>query len=151
MEAAARKALSSLRIPCWGSESRPGEPGRYGVVFPGGRRALVLPVGTGEVSLDLMAAARCDYLLLAESTEGVWRLAGFLYWFEAKGRGLTGSRSCSGLKPRPLGTLPEAALRPFPYFVAMLLGSLRILIAGDPAVPPPIEPGGPVNGGASGP
>jgi hypothetical protein len=110
---------------------------------------MVLPVSTGEVSLDLMAAAGCDYLLLAENAEAGWRITGFVYWFEAKGRGLTGSRSCSGLTPRPLRTLPEYALRPFPYVVAMLLGSLRILMAGDPAVPPPIEPGRRVNGGPS--
>jgi hypothetical protein len=140
-EAAARRALSALGIPCWGSEEGPGNPGRFGVVFRGGRRALVMPVGTGEVSLDLMAAARCDYLILAEPGDRHWRITGYLYWFEAKGRGLTDLRRCSELRPRPLDTLPEAPLRALHFRLARLIGSLRLLIAGDPAVPRPIDPG----------
>jgi hypothetical protein len=145
-EAAARKALISRGVPCWGSEARPGEHGRFGLVFRGGRRALVLPVRTGRVSLDLMAAARCDYLILACHGEDGWRIAGFVYWFEAGGRGLTDPRSCSGLRPRPLDTLPESPLRVLPCRLAMLLGSLRLLMAGDPSVPSPMDPGSVIGG-----
>gem|GEM_PF-4695862 len=140
-EAAARKALISRGVPCWGSEKMPGEQGRFGVVFRGGRRALVLPVRTGKASRDLMAAARCDYLILAGHGEDGWRVTGFVYWFEAGGRGLTDLRSCSELRPRPLDTLPEAQLRALHFRLARLIGSLRLLIAGDPAVPRPIDPG----------
>lgn len=145
-EAAVRKALKALGIPCWGSEAREGAPGRYGILFRSGRRAMVLPLRSGEISLDLMAAARCDYLILADSSEDGWRIPGFVYWFEAWGRGLTGTLSGASLRPRPLESFPERAMRPARRAAAMLSGSFRLLLAGDPPTPDPIDPGS-VSGG----
>jgi len=142
-EAAARRCLASMGVPSWGSEESPGAAGRYGLVFMSGRRALVLPIEDGTVSTDAMAAARCDYLMLAGGGEGEtgWGITGFVYWFEVDGDGLTGEVPCSSLCPRPVQDLPEVASRPSCYRLARFLGSLKLLFLGDPVTPPPADPG----------
>jgi len=142
-EAAAAGELASLGVPVWGPAERRWRPGRYGLVFRSGRRALVLPVREALVSLDMMAAAKCDYLILAAPADdgGGPATAGFVWWFELGGRSPSETVPCRDLQPRPLGDLPEPPLTPLRYVAALVLGSLRLLLAGERPVPPPTDPG----------
>jgi hypothetical protein len=123
-EAIARRWFLSERIPCWCSPDPPGTDGRYSLVFANGSRSMVdLPDGNGS-SFDSMAKARCEWLVVVRLSGGQsGHPCGFLRIGESVIR-----------TPRLLRDL----LVPPRFFTpAYLMGSLRMLVAGERGVPDP--------------
>lgn len=83
-------------------------------------------------AFDAMAAARCHFCLLMAPVGRAWRPAGFYTLEEASAlppwRPPAPVRAASGL--------PEAIGRPRSRLVAALLGTLSLLVAGEPDPPP---------------
>jgi len=138
-EACARHWFLGMGVPCWSDPFPPGEAGRYGLLFQGARRALVLPEEgpAAELSFDGIMKAKCDYLVsvrLDGEREGI--PTGFLYWFDLDAEeGIDRNIRTSTLLLRRMTDFPELMNAPQCFRRAFLYGSLMLLLRGEPAVP----------------
>ncbi len=129
-------------LPCWRTSQPPECRERYGLLFPSGRRALVT-VGIGNpYSFDRMARAKCDYLIRFEmDDERSGRPDGFFYLDDIRNpRSLLWIPDLQGMVMRSMEDFPELTDKPENFRMQYLIGSLRLLIRGDPQVPPPLTP-----------
>ena len=142
-EAVARRWFLSDRIPCWRTPQHPSCKGRYSLLFASGRRAIVVPAGRRRVSFDIMANARCDYLLtveMADTSSGY--VSGFFYLLDIRKPGNIGWRpDLEVLDTRSIDDFPEIREIPNNFKLRYFLESLRLLIMSDRKVPLPIKPG----------
>ncbi|MEN8209115.1 MAG: hypothetical protein ABFR50_07670 [Candidatus Fermentibacteria bacterium] len=142
-EAVARRWFQSEKIPCWRTPQSPSDKGRYSLLFRSGRRAIVVPAGRRRVSFDIMADARCDYLLTVEmKNTSSGYVSGFFYLFDIRKPGNIGWRpDLQVLKTRSMDDFPELNHKSDNFKLSYFLQSLRLLIMGDRKVPLPIQPG----------
>lgn len=140
-EAVARRWFLARRLPCWRTAQSPGAKGRYGLVFPGGRRALVLPAGGATCSFDDMATAKCDYLLhVVPEGERSGSVDGYLMLRDIRKPGdLSWLPDLDSLELRPMEEFPELGTRPDHYRLSYIMGSLALLFRGELPVPAPLE------------
>ncbi|MBN1434877.1 hypothetical protein JW921_08965 [Candidatus Fermentibacterales bacterium] len=140
-EAVARRALLRIGLPSWRSDDSPGSRGRYGLLFTGGRRAIVVPRQVPSLpKLDEMLLAASDFLLVVsvsrDRTGG--RLVGFATWSEYGDQttmGLAGVPDALALHPP--GRLTEL-LSPVSHpGIVLALATFRLLAIGEkrPAAP----------------
>ena len=141
-EAVARKWFLNEKTPCWRTPQRPSDKARYSLLFSGGRRAIVVPSGRRRVSFDIMADARCDYLLTVEMKDTFsGHVNGFFYLFDIRKPGNIEWRpELEVLNTRSMDDFPEFRKKPENFRFRYLLESLRILIMNDRKVPPPMKP-----------
>jgi hypothetical protein len=128
-EAVARRWLIRCGVPCWRSADPPGKDGRYSLLFADGSRALV---GLTDCvrDFDAMARARCSWLVLVDLPRPAsGSAAGFVHLLDP---GFTGSTRLPDDLPPLLGRCRRVRL-------SLLLGSVRLLLLGEP-VPPDPEP-----------
>lgn len=123
------KWLKLHGVPCWTAPSLPGAVHRYGLVARDGTRLLVVPRVTPD-TMDEAAGARCAVTAVVDcvTRTGGGRLKGWL--------------TLAGLQKRqadehlnPPGALPGFLGVPRRYAVAYILGSARLLVAGEPEPP----------------
>ena len=140
-EAVARRWFVSGRTPCWRTPQHPSSKGRYSLLFSNGRRAIVVPAGRRRVSFDIMAEARCDYLLTVELKDNAsGYVSGFFYLFDIRKPGNIEWRpDLEILDTRPMDDFPELSGKPDNFKLRYFLQSLRLLIMGDRIVPPPFK------------
>jgi hypothetical protein len=139
-ESVARRWFLLKRLPCWRTSQRLQASDRYSLVFPSGRRALVSPASGNPYSLDWMARAKCDYLIKVELAEVSGHPAGFFFLHDLRNPdNLLWVPDLSELVTRPMCEFPELSNTPRRFHLSYLIGSLRLLLTGDPAVPPPLE------------
>lgn len=137
-----RNWLRSLGIPSWTWPGPPDAEGAYDLLLPSGRRALVRSWPDAGTGYEDMASAGCEYLI-AVSPDPDGRMIP---------RALL-TLACPGLRENPLrkpslesldcmlpGEIAALEGRPRSHRLAFLLGSLALLLAGDPAAPPPSLP-----------
>lgn len=147
-EACTRRWFLRRQVPCWSDPTPPGSPGRYGLLFRGGRRAMVIPSlgATPILTFDRMMKARCDYLIPVRLVDGKGGAPeGFLFWYDLPHGGRKGIEEpirLSTLLRRDMETFPELIERPGHFRTACLMGALRLLVRGEPTSPTPIDPGG---------
>jgi hypothetical protein len=143
-EAVARRWLGSTGVPAWRNPDAPGASGRYSLILADGRRIAVSPLGKCCWSFDGMAAAKCCLLVVVDlqeeraggCPEGFLHLSDLLAWADPERMVDFGK---TGLRPAgDIGTVLHPARRPR---LANLLGTLRLLIAGEPEAPAPQRPG----------
>lgn len=141
-EAVARRWFLARGLPCWRTAQPPGAGNRYGIVFPSGRRALVVPTGTGGHSFERMASAKCDYLILVGLRNGrCGAVEGYFKLHDLRKPGdLLWAPDLETLEPRAIEEFPELVRRPACFRRSCFLGSLRLLIGGELPVPPPLSP-----------
>lgn len=137
-----RDWLRSLGIPSWTWPGPLGAEGAYDLLLPSGRRALVRPWPDAGAGFEDMASAGCEYLVaVSPGPEGRMVPRALL------------TLACPGLRTKPLRRPPLDSLdclppeeiavlegRPRSLRISFLLGSLALLLAGDPAAPPPSLP-----------
>jgi len=126
-------------LPCWRT-SQPLEcTGRYSLVFPCGRRAIVLPSGTQPSSLGEMAQAKCDYQIFVRmDDELTGRPKGYLKLTDlTEASGADRIRKPGAVDLRGMSTFPELRSRPVKFRRSYFLGSMRLLLRGELKVPPP--------------
>ena len=140
-EAVARRWFLNERILCWRTPQHPSDTGRYSLLFGGGRRAIVVPAGRRRVSFDIMADARCDYLLTVEMKDtSSGYVNGFFYLFDIRKPGNIEWRpDLEVLETRSMDEFPELSKKPGNFKLRYFLQSLKLLIMGDRKVPPPLE------------
>lgn len=140
-EAVARRWFLRQGLPCWRTGQHPGSPGRYGLVFPTGRRTLVSPEGFSGYSFDSMAAARCHYLLkVIMNSETSGEPDGFFGLFDIRKPGeLDWRPDLETLETRPMDEFPELDRRPANFRRSYILGSLKLLLLSELRVPPPSD------------
>lgn len=140
-EAVARRWFLHNGVPCWRTPQLPSDKGRYSLLFGGGRRAIVVPAGRRRVSFDIMADARCDYLLTVEMKDtSSGYVNGFFYLFDIRKPGNTEWRpDLEVLETRSMDDFPELSEKPGNFKLRYFLQSIRLLIMGDRKVPPPLE------------
>ncbi len=139
-EAVARRWFLREKILCWRTPQRPSDKGRYSLLFGSGRRAIVVPSGRRRVSFDVMADARCDYLLTVEMKDtSSGYVSGFFYLFDIRKPGNIGWRpDLETLDTRSMVDFPELNAKPTNFKLSYFLQSLRLLITGDRKVPSPL-------------
>ncbi|MCK5117272.1 MAG: hypothetical protein KAR44_11780 [Candidatus Aegiribacteria sp.] len=142
-EAVARRWFLNEYIPCWRTPQRPPDKGRYSLLFASGRRAIVVPAGRRRVSFDIMANARCDYLLTVDMQDASsGHVSGFFYLFDIRKPGNIEWRpDLDILDTRSMDDFPELQKIPRNFRLSYFLQSLRLLIMGDRKVPLPIPDG----------
>jgi hypothetical protein len=139
-EATARRWLVSLGVPAWRNPAPPSEGGRYSLILACGKRIAVSPAGARIWSFDSMAAARCSVLLVMDpGPDGSDRTpAGWLRLRDVLASGdPEEAADLVHLALRPAGSLASQLPRSRRSRLAFLLGSLRLLLLGEPAAPPP--------------
>ena len=141
-ESVARASLMRMGLPSWRSDAPPGTPGRYGLCFDSGRRALVGITGRGDapVDLDRMLSARCDLLLVVrlDRDERGGSLSGFATWDEIMRRERAGMVPDLRAMPlHPSRLLPGLLRAPRLPRLSMLVGTVLLLLLGEPPTPPP--------------
>jgi len=138
-EAVARRWFLNGRILCWRTPQHPSENGRYSLLFESGRRAIVVPAGRRRVSFDIMAGARCDYLLTVEMEDASsGYVNGFFYLFDIRKPGNIEWRpDLEVLETRSMDSFPELSDKPDNFKLRYFLQSLRLLILSDRKVLPP--------------
>ena len=140
-EAVARRWFLSKKILCWRTPQHPSDNGRYSLLFGGGRRAIAVTAGRRGISFDILANARCDYLLTVEmedTTSGY--VNGFFYLFDIRKPGNIEWRpDLEVLDTRSMDDFPELSKKPGNFKLRFFLQSLRLLIMGDRKVPPPLR------------
>jgi len=136
-EAVARRWFLQNGIPCWRTPQRPSDDGRYSLLFSSGRRAIAVPAGKGSISFDLMAKARCDYLMTVKmETVSSGYVNGYFLLFDIRKPGNIGWRpDLEVLDLRKMETFPEN--KPDHFRLSYFLNSLKLLIMNDLKVPPP--------------
>ncbi|MCD4777228.1 MAG: hypothetical protein K8S15_14415 [Candidatus Aegiribacteria sp.] len=141
-EAVARRWFLQKEIPCWRTPQRPSDDGRYSLLFSSGRRAIVTPVGRRRISFDIMAKAKCDYLLTVEmENDSSGYIQGFFNLFDIRKPGNIEWRPDLGvLQTRSMDDFPELNEKPDHFRLNYILNSLRLLIMNDKKVPPPLKP-----------
>ena len=139
-EAVARRWFLRERTLCWRTPQRPPDKGRYSLLFGSGRRAIAVPSGRRRISFDVMADARCDYLLTVEMKDASsGYVSGFFYLFDIRKPDNIGWRpDLEVLDTRPMDGFPELNDKPTNFKLSYFLQSLRLLITGDRKVPPPL-------------
>ena len=139
-EAVARRWFLSKRTLCWRTPQRPSGNGRYSLLFGSGRRAIVVPSGRRRVSFDVMANARCDYLLTVEMKDASsGYVSGFFYLFDIRKPGNIGWRpDLEVLDTRSMDGFPELSGKLANFKLRYFLQSLRLLIMNDRKVPSPL-------------
>ncbi len=140
-EAVARRWFLFNGVPCWRTPQRTTDKGRYSLLFSSGRRAIVVPAGRRRVSFDIMADARCDYLLTVEMKDtSSGFVNGFFYLFDIRKPGNIEWRpDLEVLDTRSMDDFPELREKPGNFKLRYFLQSLRLLIMGDRKVPPPLK------------
>ncbi len=141
-EAAARRWFLSNGVPCWRTPQHPSDKGRYSLLFSSGRRAIVVPSGRRRVSFDIMADARCNYLLTVEmQNTSSGYVSGFFYLFDIRKPGNIEWRpDLEVLETRSMDDFPELSDKPDNFKLRYFLQSLRLLILGERKVPLPQKP-----------
>ncbi len=140
-EAVARRWFLSNKVPCWRTPQHPADNGRYSLLFSNGRKAIVVPAGRRRISFDIMANARCDYLLIVkmEDTYSGY-VNGFFYLFDIRKPGNIEWRpDLELLNTREMDTFPELRAEPGNFRLIYFLQSLRLLIMNDRKAPPPLK------------
>ncbi|RKZ08075.1 hypothetical protein DRQ25_09965 [Candidatus Fermentibacteria bacterium] len=142
-EAVARRWFLHNGVSCWRTPQHPPDKGRYSLLFSSGRRAIVVPAGRRRVSFDIMADARCDYLLTVEMKDtSSGYVSGFFYLFDIRKPGTIEWRpDLEVLNTRSMDNFPELSENSGNFKLRFFLQSLRLLIMGDRKVPHPIQPG----------
>lgn len=140
-EAVARRWFLNEKTPCWRTPQRPSDKGRYSLLFSVGRRAIVVPAGRRRISFDIMADARCDYLLTVEmENDFSGYVNGFFYLFDIRKPGNIDWRpELEALDTRSMDDFPELSEKPDNFKLRYFLQSLRLLIMNDRKVPPPLK------------
>lgn len=128
-EAWLRRWLIRRGVPCWTHPELPGYPGRYGLLLWNGSRILVEP-GFTRHSRDRALEARCGIIAWVEARleDGEVRFQGWCPLSLLPG----GTGGPEGLPPE---RLPDHAGVPLRFLPAYIAGSLRLLLAGEPAPP----------------
>lgn len=141
-EAVARRWFLGNGIPCWRTPQHPSDNGRYSLLFSSGRRAIAVPAAGRRISFDIMAHARCDYLLTVEMEDySSGYVKGFFYLFDIRKPGNIEWRpDLNFFDPRSMDDFPELNERPDNFRFSYLCKSIRLLIMGDREVPFPIQP-----------
>jgi len=144
-ESVARRWFLQKGLPCWRTRQPPSSHGRYGLVFPSGRRALASPSECNGYSFDHMAAARCDYLLkVVMEGESSGNVDGFFTLFDVRKPGdLLWKPDLEMLETRPMEEFPELAMKPEHFRRSYILGSLILLLMSELKTPPPGDTGKP--------
>ena len=142
-EAVARRWFLHNGVPCWRTPQRPSDKSRYSLLFSSGRRAIVVPAGRRRVSFDIMADARCDYLLTVEMKDtSSGYVSGFFYLFDIRKPGNVEWRpDLEVLDTRSMDNFPELSEISGNFKLRYFLQSLRLLIMGDRKAPLPIQHG----------
>jgi len=135
-EAVARRWFISNGVPCWRTNQSPSAAPRYGLLFRSGRRAVVSS-GCRTFSFDEMAAARCQYLVRVRmDSDYTGTAAGYFNLRDMRMPGnILWKPDLQRLEPRTMDNFPELARRPRHFRISYILGSLRLLLAGEPSVP----------------
>jgi len=138
-EAIARRWFLQRKLPCWRTSRQPSDACRYSLVFESGRRAIVTPSGRRRISFDIMAKARCEYLLTVEmKDDSSGYVDGFFYLFDIRKPGNIDWRpDLKVLCLREMESFPELCEKPDHFRLSYFLSSLRLLITGDPKAPIP--------------
>lgn len=141
-EAVARRWFLNERILCWRTPQRPSDDGRYSLLFSSGRRAIAVPAGRRRISFEIMAKAKCDYLLTVEMEDDArGYVNGFFYLFDIRKPGNIEWRpDLEVLDPRKMVAFPELHKKPEHFKLSYFLQSLRLLLMNDRKVPPPLKP-----------
>ena len=128
-EAWLRKWLALRGVPCWTAPSLPGGTHRYSLVTSDGTRILVVP-RISAATTDDAAAARCGITAVVNRTTrtGGGDLQGWLTLAELRKPDPEGHLN-------PPGELPGFLGVPRRYLVAYIVGSIRLLLAGEPKPP----------------
>jgi len=140
-EAVARRWLGERDVPSWRSADPPGAEGRYGLLLPGWRRAMVWPSDARPPGFDAMAAAKCE-LGIAVGLDGEGTSGEVAGWLELADVPRIPPHLETGDAPplRPPDRLPQRIGRRRHSRLVLAAGLLRILAAGEPAPPPPPFP-----------
>ncbi|HOD19735.1 MAG TPA: hypothetical protein PLV86_05630 [Candidatus Fermentibacter daniensis] len=140
---AARRWLSSRGLPCWARAGGKSVDSMYDLLLPSGGRILVRPWPVTGASFEDMAAARCEYLLAVEMSPpggggpvpaalvtlaDAWDLSGGDPFASIDLRGVVARN------PAELAVLEGVSAHPR---LSFLLRSAWLLLAGEPATPPP--------------
>ena len=138
-ESVARRWFLAEGLPCWRSPQPPLRKGRYGLLFPSGRRALVSPRRTRRYSFDDIAAAKCDYLVsVSLSSDASGTPEGFLIITDIfKPENPLWIPDISTADKRPIKEFPELGMKPGHFRLSYIIGSLKLLALSEPRVPPP--------------
>jgi hypothetical protein len=141
-EAVARRWFLQKKIPCWRTPQRPSDNGRYSLLFSSGRRAIVAPLGRRRISFDIMAKAKCDYLLTVEMKDTAsGYVNGFFNLFDIRKPGNIDWRpDLEILETRSMDDFPELNEKPEHFRLSYIFNSLRLLITNDKKIPPPLKP-----------
>ena len=141
---AARRWLSSRGLPCWARAGGKSVDSMYDLLLPSGGRILVRPWPVTGASFEDMAAARCEYLLAVEMSQpggggpvpaalvtlaDAWDLSGGDPFARIDLRGVVARN------PAELAVLEGVSAHPR---LSFLLRSAWLLLAGEPATPPPV-------------
>lgn len=137
-EAVARRWLAERNVPSWRSAEPPGAEGRYGLLLPGWRRAMVWPSDGRPPGFDAMAAAKCE-LGIAVGLAGGGSSGEVAGWLELADVPRIPPHQEPGDHPplRPPHRLPPRIGRRRHPRLVLAAGLLRILAAGEPQPPPP--------------
>ncbi|MBD3277142.1 MAG: hypothetical protein GF388_02485, partial [Candidatus Aegiribacteria sp.] len=138
-EALARREFLELGLPCWRTNQKPSDRGRYSLVFPSGRRAAVTPIGRNRISFDTLAAAKCHYVIaMRMESELSGEMEGYFSIFDIRKPGNVRWRPrLDELELRSIDEFPELKDRPASFRLSYFLGSLKLLLLGDlPVVGP---------------
>ena len=123
-----RRWLLQNGVPCWGSPEAPGARHRWGLMTRDGTRILVERF-PGPDTRDRAAAACCAVTAAVESPgENLFRLRG---WLTLADMDIPGGAAVL----RPPGELPDFLGVTRSFAAAYILGTLRLLLAGDPEPP----------------
>ncbi|MGM0626830.1 MAG: hypothetical protein ACQETZ_01590 [Candidatus Fermentibacterota bacterium] len=137
-EAVARRWLAGRGVPSWRSAQPPAAEGRYGLLLPRWRRAMVWSSDEKPPGFDRMAAAKCELGIAVGLARGgsSGEVAGWLELADVP-------RMPPHLEPggppplrHPDRLAPRIGRRRHPRLV-LAAGLLRILAAGEPQPPPP--------------
>lgn len=95
------------------------------------------------MTFDGMMKARCDYLVIIGLEEGAGgEPEGYLRWHDLpRSAGIAAPIRIPTLIPRNIETFPELLERPGRFRTTCIIGALRLLIRGEPGVPPPLGSG----------
>ena len=147
-EAVARRWFLQKGLPCWRTPRQPSDDGRYSLLFSSGRRAIVVPAGRRRISFDIMAKAKCDYLLTIEmENDSSGYVQGFFNLFDIrKPENIEWRPDLEVLETRSMNDFPEFNEKPEHFRLNYILNSLRLLIMNDRKVPPPLKPRPPSEG-----
>ena len=139
-EATARRWLVSLGVPAWRNPAPPTEGGRYSLILRSGLRIAVSPLRACRWSFDAMAAAKCSFLIVVDLDEegrgGV--PAGYLELADLMAQADPDREvDAAGMRLRPAGGIRNALPAERRPRLSFVLGTLRLLLLGEPEAPPP--------------